>query len=131
MSHKVELRNYLSAAGDEQFSNWSEDSPFRTIDNAKNDLDIVLNKARDLFNFLDDTCEITGLDVSRDAAATQVKLVTDALAAAQTSIAALTFPALSVAWPADKAAVSDLTDYVAPVVEAPADSPAVAESGDE
>ena len=66
-----------------------------------------------------------------NAAATQVKLVTDALSAAQTSIAALTFPALSVAWPADKAAVSDLTDYVAPVVEAPADSPAAAESGDE
>ena len=125
MSHKVELRNYLSAAGDEQFSDWSDDSPFRQIDKAKNELDDVLNKARSLYTFLDDTCQITGLDVSRTSAATQVELVTDALAAAQTKIAALTFPALSVAWPTDKAAVSDLTEYVAPVEPTPEDSPAV------
>lgn len=122
MSHKVELRNYLSAAGDEQFNDWSEDSPFRNIDAAKNDLDNVLIKARNLYTFLDETCEITGLDVSRESAATQVQLVTDALAAAQTAVAALTFPALSVAWPTDKAAVSDLTDYVAPEPEAPAEA---------
>ena len=122
MSHKVELRNYLSAAGDEQFNGWSEDSPFRKIDTAKNDLDNVLIKARNLYTFLDETCEITGLDVSRTSAATQVQLVTDALAAAQTAVAALTFPALSVAWPTDKAAVSDLTDYVAPEPEAAAEA---------
>ena len=134
MSHKTELRNYLSAAGDEKFSDWSEDSPFRQIDHAKNKLDNALNKARDLFKFLDDTCEIVGLDVTRAAAATQIKIVTDELDAAKTDVAALSFPALGDHWPSDKAAVSNLTDYVEP--EAPADpaleaAPAAEEAAEE
>lgn len=134
MSHKTELRNYLSAAGDEKFSDWSEDSPFRQIDHAKNKLDNALNKARDLFKFLDETCEIVGLDVTRASAETQIKIVTDELDAAKTAVAALSFPSLGDHWPSDKAAVSNLTDYVEP--EAPADpaleaAPAAEEAAEE
>ena len=95
----------MSAAGDEKFSDWSEDSPFRQIDHAKNKLDNALNKARDLFKFLDETCEIVGLDVTRASAETQIKIVTDELDAAKTAVAALSFPALGDNWPSDKAAV--------------------------
>ena len=134
MSHKTELRNYLSAAGDEKFSDWSEDSPFRQIDHAKNKLDNTLNKARDLFKFLDETCEIVGLDVTRASAKTQIKIVTDELDAAKTAVAALSFPTLDDHWPSNKAAVSNLTDYVEP--EAPADpaleaAPAAEEAAEE
>ena len=123
MSHKTELRNYLSAAGDDQFRGPSNDgnTPFRAIEQAKWKLEQTEQAARDLFKFLDETCEIDGLDVARTTAATQVKKVTDALTAAKSAVAALSWTDLDDHWPTAKAAVSDLTDYVEP--ESPA-SPA-------
>ena len=96
MSHKVELRNYLSAAGDERY-NFDNDSVFRSID--------------------EETCEIEGLDVTRSTANTQVEGVRTLLTETQSAVAALSFPNLDVAWGTDKAAVSDLTDYVEPAEE--------------
>lgn len=116
MSHKVELRNYLSAAGDERY-NFDNDSVFRSIDEAKNKLDQVLWKARNLFQFFEETCEIEGLDVTRSTANTQVEDVQTLLTEAQSDVAALSWPNLDVAWGTDKAAVSDLTDYVEPAEE--------------
>ena len=113
MSHKTELRNYLSAAGDDGFNGPSgvENSPFRALEQAKWKLEETEGAARDLFKFLDETCEIDGLDVTRTTAATQVKKVTDALTAAKSAVAALSWTDLGDHWPTDKAAVSDLTDY--------------------
>ena len=121
MSHKTELRNYLSAAGDESFTGPGNDNtPFRAIEQAKWKLEETEQAARDLFKFLDETCEIDGLDVARTTAATQVAKVTTALNAAKTAVAALSWPGLDDHWSTDKAAVSDLTDYVEPE-EAPAE----------
>jgi len=121
MSHKTELRNYLSAAGDESFTGPGNDNnPFRAIEQAKWELEKTEQAARDLFKFLDETCEIDGLDVARTTAATQVAKVTTALNAAKTAVAALSWTDLADHWPTDKAAVSDLTDYVEPE-EAPAE----------
>ena len=113
MSHKTELRNYLSAAGDDGFNgpNGVENSPFRTLEQAKWKLEQTEQEARNLFKFLDETCEIDGLDVARTTAAAQVKKVTDALTAAKSAVAALSWTDLDDHWPTDKAAVSDLTDY--------------------
>ena len=114
MSHKTELRNYLSAAGDDGFNGPESDSsntPFRALEQAKWKLEQTEQAARDLFKFLDETCEIDGLDVDRTTAATQVKKVTDALTAAKSAVAALSWTDLDDHWPTDKAAVSDLTDY--------------------
>jgi hypothetical protein len=121
MSHKTELRNYLSAAGDESFTGPGNDNtPFRAIEQAKWKLEETEHAARDLFKFLDETCEIDGLDVTRTTAATQVAKVTTALNAAKTAVAALSWTDLADHWSTDKAAVSDLTDYVEPE-EAPAE----------
>ena len=121
MSHKTELRNYLSAAGDESFTGpGNDDTPFRAIEQAKWKLEETEHAARDLFKFLDETCEIDGLDVARTTAATQVAKVTTALNAAKTAVAALSWPGLDDHWSTDKTAVSDLTDYVEPA-EAPAE----------
>tara|TARA_R100000700_G_C3164105_1_gene139511 strand:+ start:992 stop:1369 length:378 start_codon:yes stop_codon:yes gene_type:complete len=124
MSHKTELRNYLSAAGDDGFGSPGNNSntPFRAIEQAKWKLEQTEQAARDLFKFLDETCEIDGLDVARTTAATQVKKVTDSLTAAKSAVAALSWTDLDDHWPTAKAAVSDLTDYVEPE-ESPA-SPA-------
>ena len=124
MSHKTELRNYLSAAGDDSFNGPAgvENSPFRAIEQARWKLDQTEQEARNLFKFLDETCEIDGLDVARTTAAAQVKKVTDSLTAAKSAVAALSWTDLADHWPTDKAAVSDLTDYVEPE-ESPA-SPA-------
>ena len=113
MSHKTELRNYLSAAGDDQFTGPGgvENSPFRALEKAKWKLEQTEQEARNLFKFLDETCEIDGLDVARTTAAAQVKKVTDALTAAKSAVAALSWTDLDDHWPTDKAAVSDLTDY--------------------
>ena len=113
MSHKTELRNYLSAAGDESFNGPGNDgnTPFRAIEQAKWKLEQTEQAARDLFKFLDETCEIDGLDVARTTAAAQVKKVTDALTAAKSAVAALSWTDLDDHWPTDKAAVSDLPDY--------------------
>lgn len=122
MSHKTELRNYLSAAGDDQFRGPSNDgnTPFRALEQAKWKLEETEQAARDLFTFLDKTCEIDGLDVARTTAATQVKKVTDALTAAKSAVAALSWTNLDDHWPTAKAAVSDLTDYTEPE-ESPAE----------
>jgi len=123
MSHKTELRNYLSAAGDDSFMTAGNDNtPFRAIEQAKWKLEQTESAARDLFKFLDETCEIDGLDVARTTAATQVKKVTDALTAAKSAVAALSWTDLDDHWPTTKAAVSDLTDYVEP--ESSEESPA-------
>ena len=116
MSHKTELRNYLSAAGDDQFREPSNDgnTPFRALEQAKWKLEETEQAARNLFKFLDETCEIDGLDVARTTAATQVKKVTDALTAAKSAVAALSWADLDDHWPTAKAAVSDLTDYTEP-----------------
>lgn len=114
MSHKTELRNYLSAAGDDSFDHNPNDTPFRAIEQAKWKLEETEQAARNLFKFLDETCEIDGLDVARTTAATQVAKVTTALNAAKTAVAALSWPGLDDHWPTDKTAVSDLTDYVEP-----------------
>ena len=114
MSHKTELRNYLSAAGDDGFNGPESDSsntPFRTLEQARWKLDQTEQEARNLFKFLDETCEIDGLDVARTTAAAQVKKVTDSLTAAKSAVAALSWTDLADHWPTDKAAVSDLTDY--------------------
>jgi len=113
MSHKTELRNYLSAAGDDAFLGPGNDgnTPFRALEQAKWKLEQTEQEARNLFKFLDETCEIDGLDVARTTAATQVKKVTDALTAAKSAVAALSWTDLGDHWPTDKAAVSDLTDY--------------------
>lgn len=113
MSHKTELRNYLSAAGDDSFGGYN-DTPFRAIEQAKWKLEETEQAARDLFKFLDETCEIDGLDVARTTAATQVAKVTTALNAAKTAVEALSWPGLDDHWSTDKTAVSDLTDYVEP-----------------
>ena len=118
MSHKTELRNYLSAAGDEHFSGHGDDSPFRAIEQAKWKLEETEQAARNLFKFLDETCEIDGLDVARTTAATQVAKVTTALNAAKTAVAALSWPGLDDHWATDKNNVSDLTDYVEPETSA-------------
>ena len=119
MSHKTELRNYLSAAGDENFTGpGNDDTPFRAIEQAKWKLEETEHAARDLFKFLDETCEIDGLDVARTTAATQVAKVTTALNAAKTAVAALSWTDLADHWSTDKAAVSDLTDYVEPAEDA-------------
>ena len=125
MSHKTELRNYLSAAGDDSFAGPGsvDNTPFRALEQAKWKLDETEQAARDLFTFLDKTCEIDGLDVARTTAATQVKKVTDALTAAKSAVAALSWTNLDDHWPTAKAAVSDLTDYTEPE-ESPAESPA-------
>ena len=65
-----------------------------------------------------DRCEIDGLDVARTTAATQVAKVTTALNAAKTAVAALSWTDLADHWSTDKAAVSDLTDYVEPAEDA-------------
>ena len=123
MSHKTELRNYLSAAGDDGFTGPGNDgTPFRALEQAKWKLEQTEQAARDLFKFLDETCEIDGLDVARTTAATQVKKVTDSLTAAKSAVAALSWTNLDDHWPTAKAAVSDLTDYTEPE-ESPA-SPA-------
>ena len=123
MSHKTELRNYLSAAGDDGFTGPGNDgTPFRAIEQAKWKLEQTEQAARNLFKFLDETCEIDGLDVARTTAATQVKKVTDSLTAAKSAVAALSWTNLDDHWPTAKAAVSDLTDYTEPE-ESPA-SPA-------
>jgi len=124
MSHKTELRNYLSAAGDDGFNGPGNDgnTPFRAIEQAKWKLEQTEQAARDLFKFLDETCEIDGLDVARTTAATQVKKVTDSLTAAKSAVAALSWTDLGDHWPTDKAAVSDLTDYTEP--ESSEESPA-------
>ena len=124
MSHKTELRNYLSAAGDDQFTGPGgvDNSPFRALEQAKWKLEETEHAARDLFTFLDKTCEIDGLDVARTTAATQVKKVTDALTAAKSAVAALSWTDLDDHWPSAKAAVSDLTDYTEP--ESSEESPA-------
>ena len=115
MSHKTELRNYLSAAGDDSFMGPGNDNtPFRAIEQAKWKLEETEQAARDLFKFLDETCEIDGLDVARTTAVTQVAKVTTALNAAKTAVAALSWPGLDDHWSTDKTAVSDLTDYVEP-----------------
>ena len=120
MSHKTELRNYLSAAGDDGFNGPGNDgnTPFRALEQAKWKLEQTEQTARDLFKFLDETCEIDGLDVARTTAATQVKKVTDSLTAAKSAVAALSWTNLDDHWPTAKAAVSDLTDYT------PEESPA-------
>ena len=120
MSHKTELRNYLSAAGDEGFNGPGHDgnTPFRALEQAKWKLEETEQAARNLFKFLDETCEIDGLDVARTTAATQVKKVTDSLTAAKSAVAALSWTNLDDHWPTAKAAVSDLTDYT------PEESPA-------
>jgi len=121
MSHKTELRNYLSAAGDDGFMGPGNDNPpFRALEQAKWKLEETEQAARDLFKFLDETCEIDGLDVARTTAATQVKKVTDSLTAAKSAVAALSWTNLDDHWPTAKAAVSDLTDYVEPE-ESPAE----------
>ena len=124
MSHKTELRNYLSAAGDDGFTGPGNDgnTPFRAIEQAKWKLEQTEQEARNLFKFLDETCEIDGLDVARTTAATQVKKVTDALTAAKSAVAALSWTDLDDHWPTAKAAVSDLTDYTEP--ESSEESPA-------
>ena len=124
MSHKTELRNYLSAAGDDGFAGpgSAANTPFRALEQAKWKLEQTEQEARNLFTFLDETCEIDGLDVARTTAAAQVKKVTDSLTAAKSAVAALSWTDLADHWPTDKAAVSDLTDYVEPE-ESPA-SPA-------
>ena len=115
MSHKTELRNYLSAAGDESFNGPGNDgTPFRAIEQAKWKLEETEQAARNLFKFLDETCEIDGLDVARTTAATQVKKVTDSLTAAKSAVAALSWTNLDDHWPTNKAAVSNLTDYTEP-----------------
>jgi len=116
MSHKTELRNYLSAAGDDSFMGPGNDgnTPFRALEQAKWKLEETEHAARDLFKFLDETCEIDGLDVTRTTAATQIAKVTTALTAAKSAVAALSWTDLGDHWPTDKAAVSDLTDYVEP-----------------
>ena len=122
MSHKTELRNYLSAAGDDSFMGPGNDNtPFRAIEQAKWKLEETEHAARDLFKFLDETCEIDGLDVARTTAATQVKKVTDSLTAAKSAVAALSWTDLDDHWPTAKAAVSDLTDYTEPSEESPAE----------
>lgn len=127
MSHKTELRNYLSAAGDDSFMGLGNDNtPFRAIEQAKWKLEETEQAARNLFKFLDETCEIDGLDVARTTAATQVKKVTDSLTAAKSAVAALSWTNLDDHWPTAKAAVSDLTDYTEPE-ESPAESPAEGE----
>ena len=127
MSHKTELRNYLSAAGDDQFTGPGgvENSPFRALEKAKWKLEQTEQEARNLFKFLDETCEIDGLDVARTTAATQVAKVTTALNAAKSAVAALSWTNLADHWPTDKAAVSDLTDYTEP--ESSEESPAEGE----
>ena len=123
MSHKTELRNYLSAAGDDGFTGPGNDgTPFRAIEQAKWKLEQTEQAARNLFKFLDETCEIDGLDVARTTAATQVKKVTDSLTAAKSAVAALSWTNLDDHWPTAKAAVSDLTDYTEP--ESSEESPA-------
>ena len=116
MSHKTELRNYLSAAGDDGFAGpgQTDNTPFRALEQAKWKLEQTEQEARDLFKFLDETCEIDGLDVARTTAAAQVKKVTDSLTAAKSAVAALSWTDLDDHWPTAKAAVSDLTDYVEP-----------------
>lgn len=119
MSHKTELRNYLSAAGDDGFTGpGNDDTPFRAIEQAKWKLEKTEQAARDLFKFLDETCEIDGLDVARTTAVTQVAKVTTAINAAKTAVAALSWPGLDDHWSTDKTAVSDLTDYVEPETSA-------------
>lgn len=127
MSHKTELRNYLSAAGDDSFralSNDGSNTPFRALEQAKWKLEETEQAARDLFTFLDKTCEIDGLDVARTTAATQVAKVTTALNAAKSAVAALSWTNLDDHWPTAKAAVSDLTDYTEPEESPAEESPA-------
>ena len=125
MAHKTELRSFLEASGGLDGVDDST-SAFRAIDEAKNKLDETLNSIRSTHDFFTKTCEIPGLTIERAGALNKVKEVADELAAAQTAVAALSYVDLADHWPADKATVSDLTEYVAPVVE---DSPAVAASG--
>mgnify|MGYP003629206953 FL=1 len=127
MAHKTELRSFLAASGGLDGVDDST-SAFRAIDEAKNKLDDTLNIIRSTHDFFTKTCEIPGLTVERGGALNKVKEVSDALTAAQVAVAALTYVDLADHWPADKATVSDLTDYVAPVVE---DSPAVTASAAE
>ena len=127
MAHKTELRSFLAASGGLDGVDDST-SAFRAIDEAKNKLDDTLNIIRSTHDFFTKTCEIPGLTVERAGALNKVKEVSDALTAAQVAVAALTYVDLADHWPADKATVSDLTDYVAPVVE---DSPAAADSAPE
>ena len=127
MSHKTELRNYLSAAGDDGFAGpgSADNTPFRALEQAKWKLEQTEQEARNLFTFLDETCEIDGLDVARTTAAAQVKKVTDSLTAAKSAVAALSWTNLDDHWPTAKAAVSDLTDYTEP--ESSEESPAQGE----
>ena len=129
MSHKTELRNYLSAAGDDSFSGPGSDgnTPFRALEQAKWKLEQTETEARNLFKFLDETCEIDGLDVARTTAATQVKKVTDSLTAAKSAVAALSWTNLDDHWPTNKAAVSNLTDYTEPEESPAEESPAEGE----
>jgi len=125
MAHKTELRSFLEASGGLDGVD-DASSAFRAIDEAKNKLDETLNSIRSTHDFFTKTCEIPGLTVERAGALNKVKEVADGLAAAQKAVKALSYVDLADHWPAGKATVADLTDYVAPVVE---DSPAVAASG--
>ena len=125
MAHKTELRSFLEASGGLDGVD-DASSAFRAIDEAKNKLDETLNSIRSTHDFFTKTCQIPGLSVERAGAISKVKEVADSLAAAQKVVKALKYVDLADHWPAGKATVSDLTDWVAPVVE---DSPAVAASG--
>ena len=124
MAHKTELRSFLEASGGLDGVD-DASSAFRAIDEAKNKLDETLNGIRSTHDFFTKTCEIPGLTIERAGALNKVKEVADQLAAAKTAVAALSYVDLAEHWPADKATVEDLTEYVAPV-ETPVDSPAVA-----
>jgi len=124
MAHKTELRSFLEASGGLDGVD-DASSAFRAIDEAKNKLDETLNGIRSTHDFFTKTCEIPGLTIERAGALNKVKEVADQLAAAKTAVAALSYVDLADHWPADKATVEDLTEYVEPV-ETPVDSPAVA-----
>jgi hypothetical protein len=124
MAHKTELRSFLEASGGLDGVD-DNTSAFRAIDEAKNKLDETLNAIRGVHVFFTSTCQLEGLTVERAGAASKVKEASDALAAAKTAVAALTYVDLADHWPAGKANVAALTDWVAPVAEP---SPAVAAS---
>lgn len=123
MAHdtKTEIRNYLLAAGDDSIGmNSGSEGALREVDTAKNKLDQVIWKARELFKFFRETCHIEGLDMPREAVVNQIAEVNQALADAQAAVSNLAWPGLDGYWPENIATYSGLTDYV----EEPAEDPA-------